>query len=109
MDDICRRIGARHAEINNLRADDAGDYQLALDRLRKIGRTSYNRFGVEMVRVPGEEKLRVRTSGTNAASSEAGEPAGGDDPDVEAMDAEQDDVDGDADEQGDGEGQDAEA
>jgi len=93
MDDICRRVANRHAEMNDLRRDDQADYQLALTRLRKIDRMSYNRFGVEMVRVPGEEKLRVRTSGREEASSEVDEPAAEpepDNPDVEAMDVEAD-------------------
>jgi hypothetical protein len=85
MDDICKRVANRHAELNDLRNDDQADYQLALDRLRKLDRVSYNRFGVEMVRVPGEEKLRVRTSGPAQGSSEATEPV---DTDVTAMDGE---------------------
>lgn len=89
MDEICQRIGNRHAEMNDLRNDDAADYQLALTRLQKIGRMSYNRFGVEMVRVPGEEKLRVRTSGKGQATAEVDET-----PEVEAMDVVDDGRDG---------------
>lgn len=97
MDDICKRIATRHVEINDLRRDDAADYQLALSRLRTIERTSYNRHGVEMVRVPGEEKLRVRTKGEGAATGENDEPADPDTTDVDAMDAAGDDDSLDAD------------
>ncbi len=42
--------------------DEAGELQGAHKRMRQLGKVSWRAAGVEFVRVPGEEKLRVRTS-----------------------------------------------
>ena len=84
LDNCCRRISEIRAEKNDLVADEAAEEQVALNALRKHNRTSYRQHGVELVRVPGEEKLRVRTSkGGATAETEEPEPADLDPMDVE--------------------------
>jgi hypothetical protein len=56
LDRLCESIG------------DARD-QAALTRMRERKITTYQHAGVEMARVPGEEKLRVRTSKEKATAS----------------------------------------
>lgn len=82
LDRLCRSIGERRGTMADLRADDAGDMQAALNRMRVIGRAAYRQHGVELARVPGEEKLRVRTSRDEATAEVEEEPG-----DLEAMDA----------------------
>src|SRR3990167_10756478 len=60
LDNCCRRISEIRAEISELKADDSAEEQVALNAMRKHIRKSYSQHGVELVRVPGEEKLRVR-------------------------------------------------
>jgi hypothetical protein len=60
LENVCESIAETRGEMNKLRGDHAG---------------------VELSRVPGEEKLRVRTSRENATAetAEEGDPAGGTD------------------------------
>ena len=68
LDNACERIADARATMATLRADEAGDERIALDLMRGVNITSYRYAGVELVRVPGEEKLRVRTSKVNATA-----------------------------------------
>ena len=68
LDNACERISDTRAELNKLREDEAGDERIALDLMRTHDLRSYRHAGVELVRVPGEEKLRVRTSRTSATA-----------------------------------------
>jgi hypothetical protein len=67
--------------MNKLRGDEAGYEQSALRIMRESDLRTYRHAGVELSRVPGEEKLRVRTSRENATAetAEEGDPAGGTD------------------------------
>jgi hypothetical protein len=90
LDRICESIGETRDTMNKLRSDEAGDERAALLRMRTRSLTSYRHAGVELARVPGEEKLRVRTSRTSATAEtdEAGEPgeeAGGEGGPVETL------------------------
>ena len=89
LDDICASISETRQQQNDLRAEEAGLEQTALRLLRTHGKTAWRHAGVELIRVPGEEKLRVRTSRASAtAESEDDhdtEFAG--DADLAAMDA----------------------
>lgn len=94
LDDICASISDTRAQQNDLRAEEAGLEQTALHLMRKHTKTAWRAHGVELVRVPGEEKLRVRTSREKATAetepenTDAGEelPGGGDE--LHAMDTE---------------------
>lgn len=63
------RAHFRHrVELNKLREDEVGDERIALDLMRTHDLRSYRHAGVELVRAPGEEKLRVRTSRESATA-----------------------------------------
>jgi len=68
LDRLCESLGETRDKMAELRADEAGDSQAALTRMRARSLTSYRHAGVEMARVPGEEKLRVRTSKEKATA-----------------------------------------
>lgn len=59
--------------MNDLREEEAGLEQTALTLMRRHDRTAYRHAGVELVRVPGEEKLRVRTARERTATAETPE------------------------------------
>lgn len=68
LDNVCEAIAETRGQINALQADERANEQRALSLMRQNSRTSYRHAGVELARVPGEEKLRVRTSKTNATA-----------------------------------------
>ena len=68
LDVSCRRLHEIRDEMAELRASEAEEMQGALNLMRRANRTSYRQHGVELVRVPGEEKLRVRTSKAGATA-----------------------------------------
>jgi len=86
LDDIAASISEVRASMNELRTTEAGYLQNALNLMRKYEKTAWRAHGVELVRVPGEEKLRVRTS-KEQASAETDEDEGSDD-EIYADDAE---------------------
>lgn len=73
-------------QMNTLRADEAGHLRTALKLMRKHNRTSWRAAGIEFSRVPGEEKLRVRSSKEKATAET-------DDEQVDANEAEGDSAD----------------
>jgi hypothetical protein len=86
-----------------LRADENGQKRTALQLMRKHDRTSWRHAGVELARVPGEEKLRVRKSKESAtAEVEEDLPSDATAPAAEAAPDEQQQLPGseDADDQG---------
>lgn len=72
LDRFCESIGEGREEMNRLRGEEKGDMQGALREMHDKSITAYRHAGVELVRVPGEEKLRVRT--TKEKASEMTEP-----------------------------------
>lgn len=76
LDDIAATIAENREDMNKLRADDAGHLQTALGLMRRYNRTSWRAHGVELVRVPGEEKLRVRTTKAGATAETEDEGPG---------------------------------
>jgi hypothetical protein len=84
LDNICKSIAETRGTINELRGEEAGLEQTALKLMREHRKTSWRHAGVELVRVPGEEKLRVRTSKANATAEQAADDI---DDDLEAMDS----------------------
>ncbi len=69
LDRICASIGDTRETINKCRSDEKDDQRMALREMHDKGVTSYRHAGVELVRIPGEEKLRVRTSKEDATDS----------------------------------------
>jgi len=68
LDDVAATIGDLRDQMNVLRQDEGEQMNLALKLMRKHERTTWKHAGVELVRVPGEEKLRVRTSKEKATA-----------------------------------------
>ncbi|MDH4290513.1 MAG: hypothetical protein OEV65_17375 [Aquincola sp.] len=74
LDNICTSIAETRADQNRLRGEEAGLEQMALRVMREDRRKdpkgifSYRHAGVELVRLVGDEKLRVRTSRDNATA-----------------------------------------
>jgi len=66
LDRLCEAIGEDRDIINARRASEQENCREALDEMHHHGVTSYHFAGVELVRVPGQEKLRVRTSKEDA-------------------------------------------
>ncbi len=62
LDDICASVSEIREQLNTLRAEEAGQLRTALGLMRKHEKTTWRAAGVELARVPGEEKLRVRTT-----------------------------------------------
>jgi hypothetical protein len=82
LDDICASISETREEINELKQTEAGQEKNALALMRKHDKTSWRHSGVELIRVPGEERLRVRTTKAAATAevSDAGDGEVTDDP-----------------------------
>lgn len=86
LDNLCETIAETRAEINDLKQTEAGNEQAALKVMQQNDCMAYKHGGVQLLRVPGDEKLSVRTSkdttGTGAEPSDAnaaGDAAGGGD------------------------------
>ena len=75
LDRLCRMISETRAIQNQARTDEAG-YEIAALRCMQDdkadgpnGRFAYRHAGVELVRLVGEEKLKVKTSKDAATSN----------------------------------------
>lgn len=79
LNKVCQSIAETREAINDLKAEEAGYEQTALALMRRNERTTYQHAGVTLVRVPGEEKLQVKTTRERSATAEV-QPsdAGGD-------------------------------
>jgi len=62
LDRDCVAIGDIREQMNQLRADEAAAINRALKHMQHHERTVYKHRGVELVLVPGDVKLRVRTT-----------------------------------------------
>lgn len=78
LDRLCKRTAERREQLADLRSDDKADNQMALGIMQKEKVTTYHRHGVELIRVPGIEKLKVSTSRGDDATGEVDEPEGED-------------------------------
>jgi hypothetical protein len=83
LDDICASIAETREQMNQLRTDEAGHLRTALGLMRKNDKTTWRAAGVELARVPGEEKLRVRTTKEKATAETEDEDHVADDGDDE--------------------------
>jgi hypothetical protein len=101
LDDICASLAEIRADKNELIADENGKKNTAHGLMRKFKKFTWRAHGVELARVEGEEKLRVRTTKQSATAkvepADAGDaddqasidnPATSDNPDDEAAEAE---------------------
>jgi len=62
LDRLAAAVADVRETLNDARAHEAGYLTAALTEMRKEKRQTFRAHGVEFIRVPGEEKLRVRTS-----------------------------------------------
>lgn len=83
LDDVAGTMSDIREQINDLRGQEAETLQSALNLMRKHDKMTWRAHGVEFVRVPGEEKLRCRTTKEKATA----ETEDGDGGDLEPMDA----------------------
>lgn len=60
LDNLCESIGDERGTINAAKQNEASLEQAALQVMTRDGVTVYKHAGVELVRVPGADKLRVR-------------------------------------------------
>ena len=84
LDRVCESIAETREEINRYKGEENDLEQKALMSMRLHERTTYTFSGVTLVRVPGEEKLRVLNARQRTASAEtqpAADAGDGDAPD----------------------------
>lgn len=89
LDNLCESIGDARETMNGAKQQEQSDIQAALQVMQRDGLQVYRHARVELSRVPGAEKLRVRLTkedgdagvedleppdGTIEESGEAGEP-----------------------------------
>ena len=79
LDNVCHSIAECRDTMAVARNDEKGLEQTALALMHRHKRTTYHGSGVELALVPGEEKLRVRTSKANATGSVQADDETGDD------------------------------
>ena len=60
LDRICEAIGDERDTINKAKREEQGLTQGALQTMQKATITVYRHAGIELARIPGAEKLRVR-------------------------------------------------
>lgn len=60
LDHICESIGEARTQMNDAKQEEGGLIQTALQVMQNGKVTVYRHGGVELARVPGAEKLRVR-------------------------------------------------
>ena len=70
LEKVCQSIAETREALNDLKQEEAGYEQAALNLMRRNDRTSYQAHGVTLVRVPGEEKLQVKTTRERTATAQ---------------------------------------
>lgn len=81
LDRICSSLADIRFQLNEARQQEKERAVDALRELRKHGRTTYKSHGIELVRVAGDEKVRVRVvagSGAADVDEEGGGESGAD-------------------------------
>jgi hypothetical protein len=75
LDDLCMSIGDAREQKNQATMDEEAGKQAALEYMATAGVSVYKHGGIELVRVPGHDALRVRLAKgdveVNAAPSDA--------------------------------------
>ncbi len=74
LDRHCRHIGDQRAGIARMQAELKDMERLAHEDMRKHRRETWQSAGVTLVRVPGEERLRVTTSRSGDSTAPADTP-----------------------------------
>lgn len=81
LDDCCAELSEIREKMSELRGEEADQLNIALKAMRKHERTTWQANGIELIRVPGEEKLRCRNSrekATGETDEEEGPEQGAD-------------------------------
>ena len=60
LDNLCEAIGEARGAMNAAKIEEQASIQAALQIMQKENRTAFRHASVELMRVPGAEKLRVR-------------------------------------------------
>lgn len=60
LDNLCMSIGDAREAMNTAKADEEAGKQAALAYMAQHGVSVYKQHGIELVRVPGHDALRVR-------------------------------------------------
>ena len=68
LDDICATISGVRETLNEARQEEAEHLQTALGLMRSHRKQTWQAHGVELQRVPGQEKIRCRTSKEKASA-----------------------------------------
>jgi hypothetical protein len=77
LDNICEAIGDARDQINAAKQEEQGSIQAALQVMQRDGVQVYRHARVELARIPGAEKLRVRMTKEEGDAGAADlEPAG---------------------------------
>lgn len=92
LDNLCHGLAEVRATMAACRSEEGDLERAALAVMHQHNVNSYQASGVELVRVPGEEKLRVRVSKANATAEI--EEAEGEGQGMSGLDAITDDGDG---------------
>lgn len=80
LDKLCEQISDTRAAVNRLRGDETDLERHAHKEMQAHQVMNYSAAGVELSRVPGDEKLRVRTSKeTSTTQADVDEMADGGD------------------------------
>lgn len=62
LDNLCEAIGDARETMNSAKNDEQGSIQAALQEMQRGGLQVYRHARVELARIPGAEKLRVRVT-----------------------------------------------
>lgn len=77
LERLCDSIGTQREVINAAKTTERGDIQAALQEMQRSGLQVFRHGGVELARIPGADKLRVRvTDEEGGASVDSPEAAG---------------------------------
>ena len=71
LDNICESIVEERTRMNKAKTEETGLVQSALQEMTKRGIPVYRHGGVELARIPGAEKLRVRLTKEQGDAGEA--------------------------------------
>jgi hypothetical protein len=73
LDHVCESLLEVRTRINADRGEEAGLEKTGLDEMHRTGGTVYKHAGIELVLVPGAEKLRVRLTKETGDAQVGGE------------------------------------
>ena len=77
LDNLCESIADQRRVMNAARQQEQADIQGALQEMQRKGVQTFRHGGVELARVPGAEKLRVRLTTEEGDAGDGDlEPAG---------------------------------